>query len=213
MRRAIVPLFGLLLTACAVIAAALLYQHLPEATPVHFGLNGQADGFVGKPLGPFVYALMLAGLTAAVSILPAISPMRFSMDAFASSYRLIVCAVLALIAWIDAAVTAAGLGAPFDPGRASLVGLGLMLMVVGNVLGKVTPNFFIGVRTPWTLASPEVWRRTHRLAGWVFVGLGALMALTSAFGAPPAAPLLAIVAAAAGLVLYSYVIYRRIGHS
>jgi uncharacterized membrane protein len=211
MRPAVVPAFGLALTLAAVIAAALLYQRLPDATPIHFSIDGPADGFVHKPLGPFAYALMLGVLTLVMSLAPAISPNRFRMEPFAPSYRLIVCALLALIGWIDACVTAAGLGAPLDPSRAGLLGLGLMLMVVGNVMGKVTPNFFVGVRTPWTLASPEVWRRTHRTAGWALVALGAVVALAELFDAPPAAPFLALAAVAVGLIVYSYVIYRRLG--
>ena len=210
MNRAFVPVFGLLLSAAALAAAALLYPRLPEATPVHWGLSGQPDNFVGKPWGPFVFGLMLLGLTLVMSLLPAISPTRFRIEPFASSYRLIAGCVLGLIAWIDAMTTAAALGAPLDPLRGGIVGLGLVLAVTGNVLGKVTPNFFIGVRTPWTLASPEVWRRTNRAAGWVMVTLGALVALGAALGAPVKALLLAVLAAALGLVAYSYLLYRRI---
>lgn len=210
MNRAFVPIFGLVLTAAAFVAAVLLYPRLPEATPVHWGISGQPNGYVDKPWGPFVFPLMLLGLTAVFSLLPVISPARFRMEPFAASYRLIVCGVLGLIAWIDAMVTAAALGAPLDLSRAIFVGLGLMLAVTGNVAGKVTPNFFVGVRTPWTLASPEVWRRTNRAAAWVMVILGGLMALGATLGAPMMALLVALLAAGLGLVVYSYVLYRRI---
>jgi uncharacterized membrane protein len=210
MNRAFVPVFGLALTAAALAASALLYAHLPEATPVHWGLSGQANGYVAKPWGPFVFPLMLLALTAVFSLLPVISPARFRVEPFAASYRLIAGCVLGLIAWIDAVVMAAGLGAPLDPNRAVFVGLGLVLAVTGNVIGKVTPNFFIGVRTPWTIASPEVWRRTNRAAAWVMVVLGALMALGALLGASMLVLLLAVLAASLGLVVYSYVLYRRL---
>jgi uncharacterized membrane protein len=210
MNRAFVPIFGLVLTAAAFAATAWLYSRLPQIMPVHWDLNGQPNGFVSKPWGPFVFPGMLLALTVFLSVLPAISPNRFRMEPFAASYRLIACALLALIAWIHAMATASELGAPLDPSRAGLVGVGLMLAITGNVFGKVTPNFFIGVRTPWTLASPEVWRRTNRMAGWVFVILGGLMALGAALGAPTAALLIAVLAAALGLVVYSYLLYRRL---
>jgi uncharacterized membrane protein len=57
------------------------------------------------------------------------------------------------------------------------VGVGLLLAVIGNELGHVRPNYFVGIRTPWTLADPEVWRRTHRVGGRAFAALGALIAL------------------------------------
>jgi uncharacterized membrane protein len=210
MNRAFVPLFGLVLTAAAFAAAALLYTRLPEATAVHWGLSGQPNGFVDKPWGPFVLPLTLLGTTALMSLAPIISPWRFRMEPFAASYRLIACCVLGLVAWINAVSMAEALGAPLDLNRAVFVGLGLLLAVTGNVFGKVTPNFFIGVRTPWTLANPEVWRRTNRAAAWVFVVLGGLMALGAVIGAPMAALLVAVLAAALGLVVYSYVLYRRI---
>jgi uncharacterized membrane protein len=210
MKRAFVPLFGLSLTAAMMVAAALLYPRLPEAVPVHWGLSGQADGFVHKPLGPFVFPLIQLAITVTMSLAPVISPAKFRMEGFASSYRVIICAALSLTAWIFAAATAAELGAPLDPGRAALVGLGLMLAVIGNVFGKTTPNFFIGVRTPWTIASPEVWRRTNRAAAWVMVMLGALVALGAVIGAPFLALIGAIIAVGIGLVAYSYILYRRI---
>lgn len=210
MNRAVIPLFGLALTGATALAAALLYARLPEAMPVHFDLNGQPDGFAHKPFGPFMFPTMIGVFTLLLSVLPLISPRRFEMDAFASSYRLIACALLGLIAWIDAVTTAAGLGASLDPGRAGLVGAGLMFMAVGNVLGKLTPNFFVGVRTPWTLANPEVWRRTHRVGSWIFVLAGAGVALTAAFGEPVAPAVLLLIAAVLGLGVYSYLVYRKL---
>jgi hypothetical protein len=68
--------------------------------------------------------------------------------------------------------------------------------VLGNYLGKTTRNFFLGIRTPWTLASDEVWRRTHRLGGWTMVGAGVALVVMGLFGASELA-LLVIVAAAA----------------
>lgn len=210
MNRASVPIFGLLLTAAAFAASALLYARLPQAFPVHIGLRGEPDGFVDKPWGPFFFPLMLLGLTALMGLAPFVSPNRFRIEPFAASYRTIACAILGLIAWIDGMLTASVLGAPVDPGRASVVGIGVVIALTGNLYGKVTPNFFVGVKTPWTIASPEVWRRTHRLAAWVMVGAGALVALGAAVGAPIWALFVALIAAALAPPLYSYVIYRRL---
>jgi uncharacterized membrane protein len=92
------------------------------------------------------------------------------------------------------------------------VAVGLLFMVMGNVLGKVRKNFFLGIRTPWTLASDEVWAKTHRLGGWCFVIAGILMALMGVIMPPSAMPWAfgVIVAIALIPVVYSYFAYRRI---
>ena len=81
---------------------------------------------------------------------------------------------------------------------------------MGNFLGKVTRNFFVGIRTPWTLASEEVWLRTHRLGGKCFVAAGFAVVAISLLGLGPWAMMAVILAAALVPVVYSYVIYRRL---
>jgi uncharacterized membrane protein len=81
---------------------------------------------------------------------------------------------------------------------------------MGNFLGKVRKNFFLGIRTPWTLASDEVWAKTHRLGGWCFVIAGVLVAL-SAVLVPDVQWLVYIIIGMALIpVVYSYIAYRKI---
>ena len=88
------------------------------------------------------------------------------------------------------------------------VGVGVLLVVVGNVLGKVRPNYFVGVRTPWTLASARSWEATNRLGGRVFVLGGVGLAIAGYLGNPQL--LIAVgVAAAAALVWLFWVSYRE----
>jgi uncharacterized membrane protein len=92
------------------------------------------------------------------------------------------------------------------------VAVGLLFMVIGNFLGKVRKNFFLGIRTPWTLASDEVWAKTHRLGGWCFVAAGIVMALMGV--AAPASNMGwvigVVVAIALVPVVYSYFAYRKV---
>ena len=90
--------------------------------------------------------------------------------------------------------------------------VGGLFIIVGNYLGKVRRNFFIGIRTPWTLASDEVWARTHRVGGWLFVMAG--IAIISSAGSPPTllpiVLLVPICSAAVISVAYSYFVYRKL---
>ena len=91
--------------------------------------------------------------------------------------------------------------------------VGLLLAFIGNYLNKTEPNFFMGIRTPWTLADPEVWARTHRLGGWAFMCLGVSMIVVALLMDQRASLMLTVVGAigiAVGLVGYSYWIYRRL---
>ena len=88
---------------------------------------------------------------------------------------------------------------------------GGLFVVLGNLLGKVRPNWFVGIRTPWTLSSKLAWDRTHRAGGWVFVLLGVLTMATAVLHAGWALRVLGVagVASLLGLVVYSYVLWRR----
>jgi uncharacterized membrane protein len=89
--------------------------------------------------------------------------------------------------------------------------IGALFVVLGNYMSKMRRNFFIGIRTPWTLADEDVWYRTHRLGGRVFVAAGVAMMIVPFAGATQHAAFTAIVIAAAFIpIVYSYMIYRRL---
>ena len=88
--------------------------------------------------------------------------------------------------------------------------VGLLFVVIGNFLGKVRKNFFIGIRTPWTLASDEVWSRTHRLGGWMFVAGGIVMIVGAFAGLPVLGVIAVVLAIALYPVLHSFLLYRRL---
>ncbi|MEZ4364105.1 MAG: SdpI family protein [Kofleriaceae bacterium] len=94
--------------------------------------------------------------------------------------------------------------------RAVPAALGGLLVVFGNFMGKLTRNFFVGIRTPWTLASEEVWLRTHRLGGKVIVLAGLGLVLSSALGGGFVFVIAAIALVAVIPIVYSYVLYRRL---
>jgi uncharacterized membrane protein len=103
------------------------------------------------------------------------------------------------------------MGAGVNVNRAIAVGGGLLLMLVGNYLGRVEPNWFLGVRTPWTLSSETVWRKTHRTAAWLFVAGGVVLVVMGLARPVNQMPLLAATAAVvAGIpIVQSYILWRR----
>lgn len=183
--------------------SAALYSRLPDAMPTHFDLAGHADGFVAKPLGPFLVPLL--GL-----VVYAITAAVVRRQVSAAALQVLPTASVALIFAIHAVALRAALDATTDVARWILIATSLFVTVLGNYLGKLRRNRWIGIRTPWTLADDEVWLRTHRLGGWMFVAGGGLALLAALAGAPAAVVLGVLLISTLIPAAASYAIARRV---
>jgi len=195
--------FGRGLVAASFGLSGALYTRLPDAFPTHFDLAGHANGFTAKPLGPFL--LPLIGLVA-YAVIGAVTRRQRP----AAALHVIPAAFAALFFAVHAVALRAALDDTTDVARWLLIAISLFITVLGNYLGKLRRNRWIGIRTPWTLADDEVWLRTHRLAGWMFVAGGVLALLAALAGARPAAVLGVLLISALIPVAASYVIFRRV---
>jgi uncharacterized membrane protein len=199
----------ILLTAAALVATVLVYPRLPARIPVHWNLHGRADGF-----GPAWEIFLLgpgcmAGQMLLTWLLPWLSPKNFQVDAFRSTYRQVMLMVFALTAYLSAVMLWSAFGHAIDTGRALSGGLCLLIALLGNVMGKIRRNFFMGVRTPWTLSSERVWNATHRFAGKLCVA-GGLIGLVLVIAGLGSFALYAILAAALASILHSLVYYKQL---
>lgn len=201
---------GFLLVVAAFFAVTVQYASLPDPMPTHWNAAGQVNGWMPKFWGAYLFPLIMAVMWLLFLVLPKISPRGFEMEPFLRAWGVLKVTILALMAYIGVLVLrAARHGGELSP-TAIFVALGILFAVIGNVLGKVTRNFFVGIRTPWTLASEEVWYRTHRLAGKLFVAAGLFIA-AAAFVSIRLWPLFVALGIAALVpVVYSYVIYRKL---
>lgn len=172
------------LIAMVWIGTAVVYGALPDRVPTHWNLHGQVDARGPKARAAFLMPTVMVGLLAFFSALPWLSPAQFKMEGFRSTYGFIVIVTLALQGFIHAVTLLAALGYKFDVTRSLVAGLLLGLGLMGNVMGKVRRNFFVGFRVPWTLASERVWNETHRLAAWLTFGLGLLGSAVALAGYP-----------------------------
>jgi uncharacterized membrane protein len=105
-------------------------------------------------------------------VLPWISPKQFEVERFRPTWEYVMALVVGLFAFIDVALLVGSWGQKLPLGRFFVGALMLFFALLGNVLGRVKRNFWMGVRTPWTLASEAVWNQTHRVAGWLWVAGG-----------------------------------------
>jgi len=197
-----------LLLVLTVGATLLVYGSLPARIPAHWNAAGAVDAY-GPRAGIFTEPLVMLALALLWYWLPVLSPRRFTVDGFEDTWWFGGMAVLGLLAFVQAMLLWAASGGALDMGRALACGLGVLMLLLGNVMGKVRRNFWLGVRTPWTLADEGVWYATHRLAAKTMVA-GGLLAVIAALARLPAWTGTALVLAGALVpAAYSLVYYKR----
>jgi len=202
------------LIVAAFVISAILFPSLPPQVPIHWNIHGQADGYGSPAFAAFFVPGIIIGLFLLLWGLPWLSPKQFETDTFHGVYWFIAFIILAFVGYVHALTLWSAFGHRIDVLRAMLAGLLLMFGLMGNVMGKVRRNFWVGVRTPWTLSNERVWNDTHRLAGRLFVG-AALLGLPLLFLPVPVEALLMIVVltivhAAIIPAIYSAVRYKKL---
>jgi immunity protein, SdpI family len=206
--------FGLVIAALAVAVSIWAYPQLAPTIATHWNVRGTADGFSSRAVAVSIMPLVILGLTGLFNVLPKLDPRRANYAKFIDTYWLIANAVILFILIGHGMIVATGLGYPVKVDRFMPIGVGLLFIVLGNYLTRVEPNWFVGIRTPWTLSSDTVWRKTHRTGGWLMV-LGGLAVTASAF-LPQSAflPLLigAVLVMAVIPIVQSYILWKREQH-
>jgi len=188
-----------------------MYSHLPERMPVHWGLHGDIDRYGSRVEGAFFLpgAMLLFWLL--LRFLPRIDPRRANYAKFSDTYDLLVNSAIALFAVMHVAVIGTALGWPISMSRLVPALVGLQFLILGNALPRARPNWWFGIRTPWTMSNDRVWMRTHRVGGYLLAGAGVVLLVaaavpsiwTFALGAA------AVVLAAFGSLIYSYFAWKQ----
>lgn len=189
---------------------AWAYPALPDPMPTHWNAAGQPDDYTAKSAGAAILAAVPLFVMLVFKIIPAISPHGYRTESFTGVLNALMTASVVFGCVVSVAAIRAALGAEHNMSTIVMVSVGVLFMIIGNFLGKVRKNFFLGIRTPWTLASDEVWAKTHRLGGWCFVIAGAIMAIGSVSGPRIGWVIGLVVTVALAPVVYSYFAYRRI---
>ena len=197
-----------------VIAAAALsvwfYPRLPEEIPAHWNMAGVSDGYSSRRIAVLVMPLIMLGMYGLFFMIPLIDPRQRNFEKFSGAYELIISTIMLFMLALHAATLVNGAGRTVPMERFTPAALGVLLIIVGNVLPRARSNWFVGVRTPWTLSSEESWAKTHRLGGYLLVALGVALLVTVALLPSLTWPLLSFggPVVALGLVVYSYFAWR-----
>ena len=208
----------ILILALPFCVAAALWNKLPDPMPNHWGINGQVDGYASKPVAALLLPCINLAFTALMLVLPRIDPKfaRYDEETKASLRRTFAAMRLAVTLYLSFLALVVVVTPLYPAIRIPTVigsGAGLLLMVLGNLMTKLRPNWFFGIRTRWTLESRDIWIKTHRLGGRLMMaggvcilifGLLLPMKLFVICVLLPAAAVMSIVP-----IVYSYIIWNR----
>ncbi len=194
------------------LASAALYGRLPEPMPIHWNAAGAPDNFGSRLTGAFLLPATSLGVYLLVFVLPQIDPRRANIERFIETYRFIRTVIVLFLTYFHGVVLYAVVRG--DQRLSSSVitaGVGIFFVVLGNYLPRVRSNWFMGIRTPWTLSSEQVWRATHRLAGRLFVVAGLATLFLSFFRAAWTVwgTMGSLLLAGLVPIVYSYLRYRQ----
>jgi uncharacterized membrane protein len=204
-----------ILPILAVIASVILgfyfYAHFPQTVVTHWNWAGQPNGYSGKFTGAFAIPLLLLGMYVLFLVFPMLDPKKERYADFAKVYHFFKAAIILILSGVYAASGFYNLGFNIKISLVVPLMVGILMIVMGNYMGKIKKNWFVGIRTPWTLSSENVWNQTHRVGGWMFMAFGLLIIISpllpKVLGL--AAFILGIILVVFGTFVYSYLLYRK----
>lgn len=202
----------LLMIVAATIAGSLLWNQLPDQMASHWGPNDQVDGYMSKFWGVFLMPLITLGMMLLFLVIPGIDPLKANIAQFRDVFNLFIALIVAFMLYVYALSLRWNLGyTDFGMSKAMLPAMGILFIFIGYMLRKAKRNFFIGIRTPWTLSSDKVWDETHRIGSVLFMISGVLALVGSVFGGIIAFWFLfvPIIGSTITTLVYSYVLYQR----
>lgn len=190
--------------------SALFYNTLPETIITHWGIEGNPDGFSPKETGLLLTPTLAIAILILLYFIPKLDPLKKNIDLFEKDYHNIILIMTAFLTYIHLITLILNLGFNLDIRQLISPAFALIFYSMGNLMKKAKRNFFIGIRTPWTLNSDNVWEKTHKKASKLFKAsailslIGIIQPSLSFFFI-----LIPIILTSIGIVIYSYLEYKK----
>jgi uncharacterized membrane protein len=211
MSTKLTTILSLILISAALIAGALFWNQLPDPMPSHWNAAGEINGYMPKFWGIWLMPLMTLGITLLLALVPSIDPLKANIEKFRGFYNFFIIGFVIYMIYIYALTLAAALGIKFNMSYMMLPAMGLLFVALSFLIKNAKRNFFIGIRTPWTLSNDDVWDKTHALGAQSF-RIGGLIAMISILFGERGFWLfmIAILLATFVPVVYSYILWRKL---
>ena len=200
-----------ILILAAVIATIAVYPRLPEQMPTHWSISGEVNGWSSRLFGAWMMPLIMAVVWLFMRAIPHIDPRKANYEKFSGMYDALVILILTFMLLMHVVILLSATGTVIRMNRVVMPAVGIFIAIMGVLLPRAHPNWFVGFRTPWTLTSDLSWERTHKVGGALFIALGMLI-VASTFVAPGRAIWVLVVAAlgvVAFLFIYSYQVWKQ----
>ncbi|MFH0739567.1 MAG: SdpI family protein [bacterium] len=211
-KKELLPIFVIIIMC--IFALSLYKAPCITKIPTHWNAAGQVDGWSGKVFGSLFLPILAIVVYLLMLFLPKMDPLKENYQYFEKEYYFIRLILVLFFAGIFFFTFLAVMGLRLNIMYFMVSFLSIFFIIIGSFMPKIKKNWFVGIRTPWTLHSDEVWIKTHKFAGKTMVAGGVLAFFTiflpsaTAFGF-----FITIVLVSALLpVLYSYLIYRRLNY-
>jgi uncharacterized membrane protein len=205
---------SLLLVLAVIVSAFYFYQHLPDKIITHWNAAGEADGWGSKNFQVIFLPLLVLFMHLLFKYLPKFDPKKRNYEKFANVYGIFRVVIIAFFAAVYFMTSLINLGYDISISLVMPFLVGLLFVVIGIMMKDIKPNWFIGIRTPWTLSDDRVWKKTHDYGGRAFILAGLLFVLLAflpegLFVYGFAVIMLLILSS----VIYSYFVYKGLKNS
>lgn len=194
------------------LVGAFLYSDLPEKIPSHWNIKGEVDAWSSKNFTVLFFPCLILGIFLLMTFIPLIDPLRRNYPKFTLPYFWFRTIFVVFFVLIYLYSLGAALGTKLNINYFIIPAMSILFIVIGIFLPKIKKNYFVGIKTPWTIHSEEVWNKTHQLGGKFFIAAG-IIALFGLFFPKYLFPIfiVAILTAALIPVIYSYFVFRKVG--
>ena len=210
MRKANIFILAVLIISFAI--GIYLYPQMPERMASHWNVAGQVDGYMPKLWGLFLMPIISLALFLLFIAIPRIDPLKANIEKFRKNFDIFIAIIMLFLLYIYLLTLFWSLGARFNIIQLMSPAFAILFFYAGVLISNSKRNWFIGIRTPWTMSSEKVWNKTHSRGGKLFKAAGIICLLGAVF--PDYAiwfVLVPVVAVAIYSVVYSYFLYSKEG--
>jgi uncharacterized membrane protein len=192
-------------------AGYFFYQRFPSRVPIHWNAAGQVDDWSGPAFAAFFFPALIIGIYLLLTLLPLADPHKNRYIEFGRPYNILRLTLVTFMTALYFISSFAALGCKINMSFVMPLVIAILFIVLGNFLPKFKKNWFVGIRTPWTLSNEHIWTKTHRAAGKLFI-LGGILMIVAAF-TPPAWNIILLLITVGLIVIgtigYSYWLWRN----
>lgn len=208
MKKSLIIIWAVILISFGL--ACYFYPLMPARMASHWGTSGEVNGYMGKALGLFLMPIITLVMFLMFWLIPKIDPLKANVEKFRKYFDAFVVSIIVFLFYIYLLTIFWNLGFRFSMTQFMAPAMAILFYFCGVLVDKAKRNYFIGIRTPWTLASDTVWDKTHKVGGKLFKTAGSLAFLGVFFpGQAFLLIMIPVLSATVFLFVYSYFAYRQ----